>query len=180
MKGCGFALFFPVLFGLALAPAGGQERFNDVRQSMADRLTDIKAAVRAGDRDAARTSLARAREIWERDVWPMIEAGVRTNDQFAEYFNRRQEIELNLDRLAAELEAGGVERLEALVNATIWSISHHPRGFDVPPPRYTVWDWVFGLTIGIGFCVFAIVFGLYLRRSYYRRYARPGVPRERG
>ncbi|GEM_PF-1199315 len=178
-KRFGPALFLFVFFGLALPRAWGQEKFNDVRQSMADRLTEVKTAVRTADRTAARVNLDKARQIWETEVWPMIAEGVQTNDQFAEYFDRRQEIETNLNVLASELDAGASDRIESLVNATIWSISHHPRGFGVPRPRYTVWDWVFALTIGIGFCVFAVVFGLYLRRSYYRRYAsyEPPAPR---
>jgi len=165
---------------LVLQPGFGQEKFNDVRQQMADRLTAVKTAVRDADRAAAQINLAEAKKTWEAEVKPMIVDGVKTNAQFLEYSNRIQDIETNLTALAAELEAGEAGRIEALVNAVIWAISHHPRGFDVPPPRYTAWDWVFGLGIGIGFCVFAVVFGLYLRRSYYRRYARPGTEGRKG
>ncbi len=158
----------------------GQEKFNDVRQHMADRLTAVKTAVRAADRAAAQVNLAEAKKTWEAEVRPMIVDGVKTNGQFQEYFDRLGDVETNLTALAAELEAGETGRFESLVNAVIWAISHHPRGFDVPPPRYTAWDWVFGLSIGVGFCVFAVVFGLYLRRSYYRRYTRPGTEGRKG
>jgi hypothetical protein len=147
---------------------------------MADRLTDVKNDIRDADRTAARNDLAEAKKIWEAEVRPMISDGVKTNGQFQEYYDRIQEVEQNLDLLAAGLEAGETGRIETLVNAAIWAISHHPRGFDVPPPHYTIWDWVFGLSIGLGFCVFAVVFGLYLRRSYYRRYAGPGTEARKG
>jgi len=163
-----------------IQPAFGQEKFNDVRQQMADRLTAVKAAIRDADRAAAQANLAEAQKTWEAEVKPMIVEGAETNGQFQEYFDRIQDVENNLTALAAELEAGEAGRIESLVNAVIWGISHHPRGFDVPPPRYTAWDWVFGLSIGVGFCVFAVVFGLYLRRSYYRRYAKPGPEGRKG
>jgi hypothetical protein len=153
--------------------AFGQEKFNDVRQSLADSLTGVKEAAGAGDLAAARKDFQTALETWERDVKPMIIEGVRTNSQFQEYFDRMAEVDADLAALGSELEEGVSQEIETRVNATIWAISHHPRGFSVPPPRYTVWDWVFGLGIGLGFCVFVIFFGLHLRRSYYRRYARP-------
>lgn len=176
------AVFAAPLLALlfVLQPGFGQEKFNDVRQQMADRLTAVKAAVRNADRAAARVNLAEARKTWEAEVKPMIVEGVKTNGQFQEYLDRLGDVETSLAALAAELEDGEYGRIEYLVNAVIWAISHHPRGFNVPPPRYTVWDWVFGLGIGVGFCVFAIVFGLYLRRSYYRRYARPGTEGRKG
>jgi hypothetical protein len=158
----------------------GQEKFNDVRQFLADSLTGVKTAARAADLAAARKDLKAALEAWENDVKPMIVEGVRTNSQFQEYFDRMGDVDTNLAALAVELEEGDSQKIETRVNATIWAISHHPRGFSVPPPRYTIWDWVFGLGIGLGFCVFAIIFGLHLRRSYYRRYARPEAKVRKG
>jgi hypothetical protein len=153
--------------------ASGQEKFNDVRQRLADSLTGVKTAAQAGDLASAQSNLKAALETWENDVKPMIVEGVRTNSQFQEYFDRMGEVDANLAALTLELEEGDSRKIETRVNATIWAISHHPRGFSVPPPRYTTWDWVFGLGIGVGFCVFAVVFGLHLRRSYYRRYVKP-------
>jgi hypothetical protein len=172
------ALVATLLF--VLQPGFGQERFNDVRQHMADRLTAVKTAVRDADRSEAQVNLTEAKKIWEAEVRPMISDGVKTNSQFQEYFDRLGDVETNLAALDDELAAGESGRIETLVNAVIWGISHHPRGFDVPPPRYTAWDWVFGLSIGVGFCVFAMLFGLHLRRSYYRRYTRPGTEARKG
>lgn len=171
-----------LLFALAFItqPVAGQEKFNDVRQVLADRLTAVKTAIREDDAAGAQDNLGEAKKIWEAEVKPMIVEGVKTNGQFQEYFDRIGEVETSLAALGAELEAGETQRIESLVNALIWAISHHPRGFDVPPPHYTIWDWVFGLSIGLGFCVFAVVFGLYLRRSYYRRYAGPGTEARKG
>ncbi len=167
---------FVLLLGLLLVfgrMTYGQEKFNDVRQRLADFLTGVKTAARAADLVGARRDLEAALEAWENEVKPMIVEGVRTNSQFQEYFDRMGEVDANLAALTLELEEGDSQKIETQVNATIWAISHHPRGFSVPPPRYTTWDWVFGLGIGVGFCVFAVVFGLHLRRSYYRRYVRP-------
>jgi len=157
-----------------------QERFNDVRQQMADHLTAVKTWLRANDREGAKKRFDEAQKVWETDVKRMITEGVKTNDQFQEYFDRMTEVDEHFAALAQELESGEAPKVESRVNAIIWAISHHPRGFKVPPPRYTMWDWVFGLSIGIGFCVFAIVFGLHLRRSYYRRYQKQGKEPPKG
>jgi hypothetical protein len=167
-----FLLAFSFLF---LSQVGlSQEKFNDVRQQMADHLTAVKTSLRANDRQVAMGHFAAAKRVWEDDVKPMITEGVKTNSQFQEYFDRLAEVDGHFVSLAQELESGEVKQVESRVNAMIWAISHHPRGFKVPPPRYTAWDWVFGLGIGVGFCVFAAFFGLYLRRSYYRRYQKQG------
>ncbi len=84
-------------------------------------------------------------------------------------------VQADIDSLALLITQKKTDQIESLVNQIIWGISHHPRGFDVPDPVYTVWDWVFGLGIGLGFCVFITCFGLYLRRSYYRRYAKKEI-----
>jgi hypothetical protein len=148
-----------------------QEKFIDVRQEMANRLTTVKtAAVAKTDWASALENFSKAKEIWESEVKPMINEGVKKDEQFREYFRRMPEIEANLNSLAQILEDKNTEGIESKVNAVIWGISHHPRGFDVPNPRYSIWDWVFALGIGVGFCIFATFFGLYLRRSYYRRY----------
>lgn len=158
---------------LASAPAAfAQERFIDVRQAMADRLTEAKAAVKKGDFDAALTSLGLGRDAWARDVKPMIEENAPKNADYQEYFDRIGPVETDLAAAAAALDARDPAGFEKRVNAAIWGISHHPRGFNVPAPRYTAWDWVFALGIGLGFCGFAIWFGLYLRRNYYSRYPR--------
>jgi hypothetical protein len=102
----------------------------------------------------------------------MIVEGVKADEQFREYLERMAEVDEHLLSLSQSLEKKEAPQIEPEVNAVIWAISHHPRGFDVPQPRYSAWDWVFGLGIGIGFCLVAVVFGLYLRRSYYRRYGR--------
>jgi hypothetical protein len=147
-----------------------QEKFIDVRQEMANKLTAVKTAAAKNDWAAALENFTRAKEIWQGEVRPMITEGVKTNEQFREYFKRMAEIEENLNILVQILEGKNTEGIESKANAVIWGISHHPRGFDLPQPRYSAWDWVFALVIGLGFCIFATVFGLYLRKSYYRRY----------
>jgi hypothetical protein len=176
------ALPIAFVMGVLMASHHGvcQERFNDVRQGMADLLTAVKTASSSADYDAARTDLAGALRVWTEDVKPFILEGVRTNDQFQEYFDRIPEVEAGLAEIAREIERGDRQAVESRANAIIWAISHHPRGFDIPQPRYTAWDWVFGLTIGIGFCILAVVSGLYLRRSYYRRYSRPPAATPKG
>ncbi len=158
---------------LASAPVVlAQERFIDVRQAMADRLTEAKAAVAKGDFDAARAPLDLGRNAWAMDVKPMIEENAPKNADYKEYFDRIGAVEADLAAAAEALAARDAAGFEKRVNAAIWGISHHPRGFTVPAPRYTAWDWVFALGIGLGFCAFAIWFGLYLRRNYYSRYPR--------
>jgi len=159
-----------LLFLFVVTAARGQEKFIDVRQSMADNLTAVKTAVKAADWTAALEKFGKAREIWEAGVKPIILGGVKSDTQFQEYFGRIGEVETGFGVIGQLLESRNGAEVEAKVNAVIWGISHHPRGFNVPEPRYTVWDWVFGLGIGLGFLVFAIFFGLKLRRSYYRRY----------
>jgi hypothetical protein len=162
----------------ASPPAFSQERFNDVRQGMADFLTAVKTGAKTADFDSAEENLSAAGKAWTEDVKPLILEGVRTSDQFQEYFDRIPEVEAGLAELARGIERRDPLEVERRVNSVIWAISHHPRGFDIPQPRYTAWDWVFGLSIGIGFCILAVVSGLYLRRSYYRRYSRS--PAEKG
>ena len=147
-----------------------QERFIDVRQDMADNLSSIKIAVEKSDWEEARKSFQKALNIWQQEVKPMIVEGVKTDEQFQEYFDRLDEIDRDFQNLSQLLGNTEDSEIEAQVNALIWGISHHPRGFDVPNPRYSIWDWIFGLGIGIGFCLFAVFFGMYLQRSYYRRY----------
>jgi hypothetical protein len=158
-----------LFFGQRLS---AQEKFVDVRQKMADRLTAVKTSVGESNWLEARGNFDQARKIWESDVKPMIVEGVKADEQFREYLERMAEVDEHLLSLSQSLEKKEAPQIEPEVNAVIWAISHHPRGFDVPQPRYSAWDWVFGLGIGIGFCLVAVVFGLYLRRSYYRRYGR--------
>lgn len=160
------------VFGLAALAVSlsAQEKFIDVRQNMADRLTAAKAAAASGDWEAAAAGLRDADDAWRNDVKPLILDGVKGDPQYQEYAGRISEVEASLMAAARAVEAADRAGFEAGVNAAVWGISHHPRGFSVPKPRYTVWDWVFALGIGIGFCIFAVWFGLYLRRSYYRRF----------
>ena len=159
-----------LLFLFMVQAARGQEKFIDVRQNMADNLTAVKTAVKAADWAGALEKFRTARQIWDADVKPIITEGVKSDTQFQEYFDRIVEVEAGLDTVGRLLESRNGAEVEAKINAIIWGISHLPRGFNVPNPRYTVWDWIFGLGIGLGFCVFATFFGLHLRRSYYRRY----------
>ena len=162
-----------LVIGLLAASSAGfcQEKFNDVRQAMADLLTAVKKDSAAADFSSADGNLAAARKVWNEEVKPLILEGVRSSDQFQEYFDRIPEVEAGFEEIAREIERREGQEVAVRVNAVIWAISHHPRGFDIPQPRYTAWDWVFGLSIGIGFCVLAVASGLYLRRSYYRRYS---------
>lgn len=155
--------------------AVAQEKIIDVRQNMADALTAVKTAVSQNDWAEALSSFNRARDIWNDEVKPLLVEDEKTEKRFLEYFGRIGEVEDGLNSLGQILTAQSTQEVEPKVNAIIWSISHHPRGFDVPPPVYQWWDWVFGLGIGLGWCVFAIFFGLYLRRSYYRRYKRESI-----
>ena len=167
-----------LLFLLVIPTARGQEKFIDVRQNMADNLSGIKTAVKEADWDGALEKFRTARQIWEADVKPIITEGVKSDTQFQEYFDRIGEVEAGLNSTGQLLENRSAADIEAKINAIIWGISHHPRGFNVPNPRYTIWDWIFGLGIGLGFILFATVFGLRLRRSYYRRYLKsPGQGR---
>jgi hypothetical protein len=152
-----------------------QEKIIDVRQSMADSLTSVKTAVSQNDWAEALNSFNSAKDTWDNEVKPLLIDDEKTEKRFLEYFGRIDEVEEGLSSLAQSLAAKKNEEVETKVNAIIWSISHHPRGFDVPEAVYKWWDWVFGLGIGLGWCVFAIFFGLYLRRSYYRRYKREPI-----
>jgi hypothetical protein len=152
-----------------------QEKIIDVRQNMADALTSVKTAVSQNDWAEALSSFNSAKDIWDNEVKPLLTEDEKTDKRFLEYFGRIGEVEDGLSSLAQLLAAKNTEEIEPKVNAIIWSISHHPPGFDVPKPVYQWWDWAFGLGIGLGWCVFAIFFGLYLRRSYYRRYKREPI-----
>lgn len=149
-----------------------QEKFIDVRQEMANNLTTTKNCIQKNDWIGAQDSYQKAFNIWQSEVKPMITEGVKINEQFREYFDRMNDIDEKLLHLSELLKNKKDTEISPVVNAIIWGISHHPRGFDVPKPRYSVWDWTFGLSIGIGFCLFALFFGLHLRRSYYLRYKR--------
>jgi hypothetical protein len=162
--------------------------FIEIRQEFADSLTAVKNAVKANDWLLAQQSFDRAKKSWESDVKPIIvkgrkeeiekarQAGVENPEsepgKLKEYSDRIGAVEENLGKIAQFLTGQKGEEIEPTINATIWEISHQPRGFDIPHRTYSVWDWVFGLGIGLGFCAFAVVTGLYLRRSYYRRYRR--------
>jgi hypothetical protein len=152
-----------------------QEKIIDVRQNMADALTSVKTAVGQNDLAEALNSFNNAKDIWDNEVKPLLIEDEKIEKRFLEYFGRIDEVEEGLSGLAQSLAAKKNEEVETKVNAIIWSISHHPRGFDVPKPVYQWWDWAFGLSIGLGWCVFAVFFGLYLRRSYYRRYKRESI-----
>lgn len=152
-----------------------QEKIIDVRQNMANELTSVKTTVSGNDWAEALSSFNSAKDIWDNEVKPLLIEDEKTEKRFLEYFGRIDEVEEGLSGLAQSLAAKKNEEVETKVNAIIWSISHHPRGFDVPEPVYKWWDWVFGLGIGLGWCGFAIFFGLYLRRSYYRRYKRESI-----
>ncbi len=153
-----------------------QEKIIDVRQNMANELTSVKTAVSGNDWAEALSSFNKAKDIWQNEVKPLlVEDEKAEKPRFLEYFGRIDEVEEGLSGLAQSLQSSKETEIETKVNAIIWSISHHPRGFDVPEPVYKWWDWVFGLGIGLGWCVFAIFFGLYLRRSYYRRYKRESI-----
>jgi len=165
--------------------------FIEVRQELADILTSIKNAVKDNDWDNAQKSFDQAKDKWENKVKPLIVEG-RTEEiekarnegmenpqdapgKLKEYSDRIGEVEGNLNKLAQLLISQEDDEIETTINAIIWAISHQPRGFDIPHRKYSVWDWVFGLGIGGGFCIFAVVAGLYLRRSYYRRYQKLGL-----
>jgi hypothetical protein len=173
MKTTARSLFLLIL-GIAhlTTAAAAQEKFIDVRQAMADSLTAAKEAGTKADWAAARVSLEKGADLWFKEIKPMINEGLSSNADLQEYANRIAEVDGNLVAADAAVEARDSVQLSTKINAAIWGISHHPRGFDVPPPRYTAWDWVFALVIGLGFCTLAIWFGLYLRKSYYSRYPR--------
>ncbi|MHC4157636.1 MAG: hypothetical protein ACYSSO_01015 [Planctomycetota bacterium] len=189
-------IFFTVAASLLLLAQAavaqhGELEFIEARQEFADNLTSVKNILKDNDWTNAQQSFDKAKDEWENKVKPMIvegrEAEIDTarnegveNPEDApgklkEYSDRISEVETNLSKLALLLKSKEAGEIETTVNAIIWAISHQPRGFDVPKRTYSVWDWVFGLGIGGGFCIFAIVAGLYLRRSYYRRYQKLGL-----
>ena len=165
--------------------------FIETRQKLADNLTAVKDSAKNNNWTNAQESLELAKKIWETDVLPMItdgrkeevekagQAGVENPQEaegkFKEYFDRIGEVEANLIKLPQLLTSRNAGEIETTINTIIWAISHQPRGFKVPHRTYSAWDWTFGLGIGIGFCIFAVVSGLYLRRSYYRRYQKLGT-----
>lgn len=181
-----FAAASLLLFNQTLVAQHEELEFIEIRQEFADNLTAVKNAVKDDDWANAQQSFDQAKDEWENKVKPTIlegrEAEIDTarnegveNPEDApgklkEYSDRIGEVEGNLNKLALLLKSQKNEEIETTINAIIWAISHQPRGFDLPHRKYSVWDWVFGLGIGGGFCIFAIVAGLYLRRSYYRRY----------
>lgn len=170
------SLLIAVIIVLCLAPnlmAQEELRFIETRQAMADNLTAVKETVNEQDWAKAKESFDKANEIWQNEVKPILD-GPNT-DRYKEYTDRKGEVEANLNDLGQLLVDKADGRIEEKVNATIWALSHQPRGFDVGEPVYNAWDWVFALSIGIGFCIFIICFGLYLRRSYYRRYGRQNI-----
>ncbi len=125
-----------------------QEKIIGVRQEMADNLTSVKTAVKDNDWAAAQDSFDKAKDTWQNEVKPLlVEDQKEEKPRFQEYFGRIGEVEENLDKLAQLVESRDAE-IESQVNAIIWGISHHPKGFEVGPPKYSVWDWVFGLGIG--------------------------------
>ncbi len=160
--------------GRALA----QEKFIDVREDMAASLTKVKESAAEGNWSVARENLNKAKDIWKDEVKGLILEDQGKGKRFQEYFDRINEIKTGLETVRQSLRRKKADAVKTAVNAVIWSISHQPRGFDVDPPRYTAWDWVFALTIGFGFIIFTIFFGLYLRRSFYRRYEKAGVKLE--
>ncbi|UCE99428.1 MAG: hypothetical protein JSV82_09765 [Planctomycetota bacterium] len=175
-----------LLFVQTVVAQQDELKFIEFRQEFADNLTSVKNAVRENDWVTAQQSFDQAKDEWENQVKPMIVEGRQEEIEKArqegienpedapgklkEYSDRIGEVEENFSKLAQLLKNKEVQGLELTINAIIWGISHQPRGFDIPHRTYSVWDWVFGLGIGGGFCIFAIVAGLYLRRSYYRRY----------
>jgi hypothetical protein len=154
-----------------------QEKIIETRQEMANHLSAVKMAAADSNWTAATDSFNKAKDAWQSQVKPILtEDNEKAKPRFTEYYERIGEVEKGLDELGQILASQNQVEVESKVNQIIWSISHRPKGFEVGPFTYTVWDWVFGLGIGVGFCIFAISFGLYLRRSYYRRYKK-GIDR---
>jgi len=156
-----------------------QEKFIDVREDMAKNLTQVKKLAGESKWEEAKAALLTAKDIWNNEVKTLILEDQNKEKRFSEYFNRMNKIETNLENVSVPLKGEDVVEIEKSVNAAIWSISHHPAGFNVPSREYTVGDWIFGLSIGFGTIILAIFFGLYLRRSFYKRYAKAGVKIER-
>ena len=165
-----FFLFAFVVLLIFDRQSFAQEKFDETREEMASYLTSIKKAAKESIWDEALTSLKDAKNIWYNQIKVLIVQDQEKGKRFQEYFNRMDEIEANLDNIEKILDEKNLHEIESAINQTIWSISHHPRGFEVPKPKNTVWDWVFALTIGIGYCIGITFFGLYLRKSFYRRY----------
>jgi len=155
--------------------AVAQEKFIDVREDMAKNLTQVKKLADEAKWEDAKTTLLTAKDIWANEVKTLILEDQNKGKRFSEYFDRLAVIETNLEDISSYLTAKDAAKTEETVNATIWSISHQPAGFKTPPQEYTAGDWIFGLSIGFGTIILAIVFGLYLRRSFYKRYAKAGV-----
>ncbi|MHC4068236.1 MAG: hypothetical protein ACYS18_05075 [Planctomycetota bacterium] len=166
------SLFIVAAFLILPCSLSAQEKFIDVRQEMADNLSEVKKNISADDWASALENFNKTKNIWSTEVITLLNEDQQTEKRFSEYFERINSIQADIDSLALLITQKKTDQIESKVNHIIWGISHHPQGFDVPDPVYTVWDWVFGLGIGLGFCVFITCFGLYLRKSYYRRYAK--------
>jgi len=174
-------IIYLIALMLALLVAGNavaQEKFIDVREDMAKNLTQAKKLAGEANWKEAGALLATSNDTWNNEVKPLILEDQNGSKRFTEYFNRLAEIETNLSNIASALNKMDAEKAKEAVNATIWSISHQPAGFNAPYRAYTTGDWIFGLSIGFGTIFLSIWFGLYLRKSFYKRYAKAGVKLE--
>jgi hypothetical protein len=160
-----FIYFFLFLFSFSLF---SQTVFDQERENMAMDLTQIKILTEKNNWLKSDSLLQSVQSRWKEEVLPIILEDHMDEKRFDQYYQRIDRIDQQLNLIENQIKNRQKKDLDSLVNLTIWSISHHPRGFDVPEERYTLKDWIFGLSIGFGYLLFAILFGLHLRRTFYK------------
>jgi hypothetical protein len=155
-----FALFF-MLSNASLASsqqAADQKDYLKLLQKIADELTKCKEFALIGDWSEARVHLKNAEVLWT-EVKPAFLLDENRK-------GRVNEVEDRFENISCSIDEKDPKRVELETNACIWAMSHQPEGFKVEFTKFSALDWVFALTIGLGYDCFAICWGLHLRRSY--------------
>ena len=132
----------------------------DDLEEMANQLTKCKDSAMDGEWSDAQDYYKNIILLWG-----------RVKSQFEEDENRKErvgEVDQNLSLIDEAIGKENATVVSDHVNKCIWAISYQPDGFNAPEDGFTLNDWVLALVIGLGFDVFAIAFGLHLRRTYRR------------
>ncbi len=132
---------------------------------MADELTRCKGAAQDERWEKAQQHYDNALARWG-GIKPRLkedESEVGRNR-----IDRILEVDKELENIKNSINETSIQNLTTHVNRCIWAISYQPDGFKAPEDNFTLSDWILALVIGLGFDVFAIAFGLHLRRIYRR------------